>query len=123
MTQQRQALFEVMPKAPLQISQEQIPLAHRLVGMLAKAGLVGVFGGIGLIGLWENIERFSQPQRLAGNLAQDQPLLAEVSMPLDLTPMSLSGERSVDAGQSAGVRGDRLDRVTTEAASTDLALR
>lgn len=82
-----------------------------LKSMISRAVVTGVFGGIALIGLIENADRFGNPEAIhAARVAQ--------TTAIDLQPARLQDALSVQ-----GPRADRLDYGMAPAAPTDLATR
>lgn len=92
-----------------------------LKSMLCQAVIVGLFGGVALIGLVENVTRFGDPAAIH---AEARQINLPASAPLDLRPAGLQ-----DAVSVHGPRSDRLDISMGqaldrgEAMQTDVAIR
>lgn len=113
MAQQNPELVEMMPVASQAVRAEmdRTTPSQSLGALLSRAALVGACAGLMIIGLWENVSRFSEPETLASVPAIS--LEPASAMPLNIAPAALNGAQ----------RGDRLATHTSNTAETDLALR
>lgn len=86
-----------------------------LKSTLKRAVVTGLFGGIALIGLIENYDRFGDPQAIHADARG-----AALPMP---GPIDNPSTTSYDPPSVQGARADRLDVVMVENPLTDLAAR
>lgn len=86
---------------------------------LMRAVMVGFLGGVALIGLIENFNRFGDPASIhADRVAQTSPLASPFADPTDQAPAAQQ-----DAITVPGSRADRLDFGMAPTDLTDLAAR
>lgn len=106
------AMFDMSPDGPTgtthRTSSKNQPT---LKAMLSRAIMVGLFGGVALIGLIENMDRFGDPAAIHAERHAD-------SIPANLHPAGQHGAISIQ-----GPRADRLDYGMVQAVPTDLATR
>lgn len=110
------AMFDISPDRPIGVAgRSSSKNQPGLKATLLQAVITGLFGGVALIGLIENVARFGDPEAIHAEVRQTAP---PASAPLDLRPTGLQDALSVQ-----GPRADRLDYVMVQAAPTDLAAR
>lgn len=110
------AMFDTSPDGPTGvIGRSSSKSQPSLKATLLQAVVTGLFGGVALIGLIENVDRFGDPEAIH---AEARQTARPASAPLDLHPTGLQDALSVQ-----GPRADRLDYVMVQAAPTDLATR
>lgn len=83
--------------------------------MLLRAVVVGLFGGVALIGLIENVDRFSDPAAIHAERNAQTGLHIG---PADTHPAGLQDRRLVESS-----RANRLDYSLVPATTTDVATR
>lgn len=110
------AMFDTSPDRPAGAAHRATSKTQpNLKTMLSRAVMVGLFGGVALIGLIENMDRFGDPAAIH---AEHHGERYGDSIPANLHP-----ERQQDAISIQGPRADRLDYGMVQAVPTDLATR